>query len=170
MVRCHRLVKLLLVRLGLDWSEESTEADALEHAISPRVEQAIAARLGDPCECPHGHPIPAPDGTLERRGLVQLDEVPARQRVVIREASKEPDRLRCWAALGWSSRPRRQRPVRRRSAPPSGRRHRPCPRSQRTSGPPGRTGTPGGNRELRISSRPFSHPGFFLDAWANLSY
>ena len=28
--------------LGLDWSEVDAEADALEHAISPRLEQALA--------------------------------------------------------------------------------------------------------------------------------
>ena len=31
--------------LGLDWSEVDAEADALEHAISPRLEQAIADYL-----------------------------------------------------------------------------------------------------------------------------
>src|SRR4051794_29151029 len=45
-IRRHRLVELFLTRvLGLDWSEVDAEADALEHAISPRLEQAIAAHL-----------------------------------------------------------------------------------------------------------------------------
>src|SRR6266581_3552274 len=40
-IRRHRLVELFLTRvLGLDWSEVDTEAEALEHAISPRLEQA----------------------------------------------------------------------------------------------------------------------------------
>ena len=48
--------------LGLDWSEVDAEADALEHAISPRLEEAIAAHLGEPLEDPHGHPIPTAQG------------------------------------------------------------------------------------------------------------
>ena len=58
-IRRHRLVELFLTRvLGLDWSEVDAEAEALEHAISPRLEAAIAAHLGEPVEDPHGHPIP----------------------------------------------------------------------------------------------------------------
>src|SRR5215470_11141631 len=42
-IRRHRLVELFLTRvLGLDWSEVDSEAEALEHAISPRLEQALA--------------------------------------------------------------------------------------------------------------------------------
>src|SRR5262245_42596796 len=38
-IRRHRLVELFLTRvLGLDWSEVDAEAEALEHAISPRLE------------------------------------------------------------------------------------------------------------------------------------
>src|SRR5262245_28832020 len=45
-IRRPRLVELFLTRvLGLDWSEVDAEAEALEHAISPRLEQAIAAHL-----------------------------------------------------------------------------------------------------------------------------
>ena len=58
-IRRHRLVELFLTRvLGLDWSEVDAEAEALEHAISPRLEQALAKHLGEPLEDPHGHPIP----------------------------------------------------------------------------------------------------------------
>lgn len=48
-VRRQRLVELLLARvLGLGPDEAAAEADALQHAISPSVEQAIAAHLGEP--------------------------------------------------------------------------------------------------------------------------
>ena len=60
-IRRHRLVELFLTRvLGLDWSEVDAEAEALEHAISPRLEQALAAYLGEPLLDPHGHPNPPP--------------------------------------------------------------------------------------------------------------
>src|SRR5437667_3222640 len=72
-IRRHRLVELFLTRvLGLDWSEVDAEAEALEHAISPRLEQAIAAHLGEPLEDPHGHPIPTREGTLTRRQSQRL--------------------------------------------------------------------------------------------------
>ncbi len=101
-IRRHRLVELFLTRvLGLDWSEVDTEAEALEHAISPRLEQAIAAYLGEPLEDPHGHPIPTREGTIARRDLKTLDTFAAGQRVLIREARDDsPERLRRWQALG----------------------------------------------------------------------
>src|SRR5438309_1804167 len=101
-VRRHRLVELFLTRvLGLDWSEVDAEAEALEHAISPRLEQAIAAHLGEPLEDPHGHPIPTREGTLAHRELHPLPYFRAGQRVVIREARDDnPERLRRWRELG----------------------------------------------------------------------
>jgi DtxR family Mn-dependent transcriptional regulator len=101
-IRRHRLVELFLTRvLGLDWSEVDAEADALEHAISPRLEQALAAHLGEPLEDPHGHPIPTSEGELAQRELKTLDKFRAGQRVVIREAEDtHPERLRRWQELG----------------------------------------------------------------------
>ncbi|MHB1571864.1 MAG: metal-dependent transcriptional regulator, partial [Solirubrobacteraceae bacterium] len=101
-IRRHRLVELLLTRvLGLDWSEVDAEAEALEHAISPRLEQAIAAHLGEPLEDPHGHPIPTSEGALVRRDLRPLHSFRAGDTVVIREARDDsPERLRRWRTLG----------------------------------------------------------------------
>src|SRR5580698_2057273 len=101
-IRRHRLVELFLTRvLGLDWSEVDAEADALEHAISPRLEAAIAAHLGEPLEDPHGHPIPTAHGHLQKRNLKPLSDFRPGQRVVIREVKDDsPERLRRWQALG----------------------------------------------------------------------
>jgi DtxR family Mn-dependent transcriptional regulator len=101
-IRRHRLVELFLTRvLGLDWSEVDAEAEALEHAISPRLEQALAAHLGEPVEDPHGHPIPTREGRLTQRELHRLCDFRAGQRVVIREAQDDnPQRLRRWRELG----------------------------------------------------------------------
>jgi DtxR family Mn-dependent transcriptional regulator len=101
-IRRHRLVELFLTRvLGLDWSEVDTEADALEHAISPRLEEALARHLGEPLEDPHGHLIPSAQGDLRRRDLLPLNQFVAGQCVVIREAQDDnPDRLRRWQTLG----------------------------------------------------------------------
>ncbi len=101
-IRRHRLVELFLTRvLGLDWSEVDAEAEALEHAISPRLEEALAAYLGEPVEDPHGHPIPTAHGHLEQRDLKPLDQFQPGDRVVIREVQDDsPDRLRHWQSLG----------------------------------------------------------------------
>jgi DtxR family Mn-dependent transcriptional regulator len=101
-IRRHRLVELFLTRvLGLDWSEVDAEAEALEHAISPRLEQALATYLGEPVEDPHGHPIPTREGALAHRDLKQLSAFRPGQAVVIREAQDDdPERLRRWQTLG----------------------------------------------------------------------
>src|SRR5262249_9448620 len=87
--------------LGLDWSEVDAEAEALEHAISPRLEQAIAAHLGEPLEDPHGHVIPTREGDIAQRDLQPLSAFRAGQRVLIREVKDDsPERLRRWQTLG----------------------------------------------------------------------
>ena len=101
-IRRHRLIELFLTKvLGLDWSEVDVEAEALEHAISPRLEQAIAAHLGEPLEDPHGHPIPTAAGELPHRDFARLSEFRAGDVVLIREAQDDnPERLRRWQSLG----------------------------------------------------------------------
>ena len=101
-IRRHRLIELFLTKvLGLDWSEVDVEAEALEHAISPRLEQAIAAHLGQPLEDPHGHPIPTAAGELTHRVLQPLCDFRGGDRVVIREAQDDnSERLRRWQDLG----------------------------------------------------------------------
>lgn len=101
-VRRHRLVELFLTRvLGLDWSEVDAEAEALEHAISPRLEQAIASHLGEPLEDPHGHLIPSASGELHQRNLLPLSNFREGQWVAIREVEDaNPARLRRWQELG----------------------------------------------------------------------
>jgi DtxR family transcriptional regulator, iron-dependent repressor len=59
MARRHRLLERWLTdTLGLNWTDAHEEAHRLEHAISPRVEERLAALLGMPSTCPHGNPIP----------------------------------------------------------------------------------------------------------------
>jgi DtxR family Mn-dependent transcriptional regulator len=101
-IRRHRLVELFLTQvLKLDWSEVDAEAEALEHAISPRLEQALADYLGEPHEDPHGHPIPSRTGELKARKLKRLSECRAGETVVVREAQDDnPNRLRHWRAQG----------------------------------------------------------------------
>lgn len=101
-IRRHRLVELFLTQvLKLDWSEVDAEAEALEHAISPRLEQALADYLGEPHEDPHGHPIPSSTGEMRARDLKQLSKCRAGDTVIVREVQDDnPDRLRHWRAQG----------------------------------------------------------------------
>ena len=101
-IRRHRLVELFLTKvLGLDWSEVDAEAELLEHAISPRLEAAIAAHLGEPVEDPHGHPIPSAAGDLHKRNLLPLCDFTTGQVAIIREVQDDnPARLKRWQTLG----------------------------------------------------------------------
>jgi DtxR family Mn-dependent transcriptional regulator len=68
MLRRHRLVECLLVdKLGMAWHEVHGEAHKIEHAISARVEEALAKALDYPDYCPHGHPICPIDLRVLRR-------------------------------------------------------------------------------------------------------
>ena len=65
MLRHHRLLELYLTQeLGFGWDEVHEEADALEHVISEKFAERIAALLDHPQFDPHGKPIPARDGTM----------------------------------------------------------------------------------------------------------
>jgi DtxR family Mn-dependent transcriptional regulator len=100
--RRHRLLETFLVQvLGLDWSEVHEEAEALEHHLSDRVVRAIDRHLGYPTVDPHGHPIPAADGSVIVRHLVPLESVDAGETVAVREiGSEDPGRIRRWKELG----------------------------------------------------------------------
>jgi len=70
-VRRHRLAERFLVEvLGFEWWKTHEEAERLEHAMSPEMEQRIQNVLGDPQTCPHGNPMPGvtprPTKPLER--------------------------------------------------------------------------------------------------------
>ena len=56
--RRHRLIERFLTDvLGIPWDEVHEEAERLEHAMSPVLEERMLAAIGDARTCPHGHPI-----------------------------------------------------------------------------------------------------------------
>ena len=64
-VRHHRLVETFLFEvLGYSLDELHEDAERLEHFISEKFEERLAAKLGNPKLDPHGHCIPALDGTM----------------------------------------------------------------------------------------------------------
>ncbi len=87
-IRHHRLIEAYLIQaLGFTWDEVHEQADILEHVISEKLEERIAAALGYPEFDPHGDPIPAKDGTMvtmQCRPLTSLsvDETASVSRVI----------------------------------------------------------------------------------------
>jgi DtxR family Mn-dependent transcriptional regulator len=101
-IRHHRLLETFLHQvLGYPWDEVHQEAERLEHFISERFEERIAAKLGHPEFDPHGHAIPALDGSLpthEPQILSQLK--PGQAAKVASVSDKDPEMLRYLAAQG----------------------------------------------------------------------
>ena len=91
MARRHRLLERWLTDiLGLDWMDAHEEAHRLEHALSPRVEDRLAALLGMPSTCPHGNPIP---GMAPRPGThpFPLDQAPEGATVTVERITEEAE-------------------------------------------------------------------------------
>lgn len=85
-VRHHRLLELYLAEaLGVPWDQVHDEAEKLEHVLSEDLEERIAAALGHPTVDPHGAPIPARDGSIERVDGAPLSEVAAGEKVTVVE-------------------------------------------------------------------------------------
>jgi DtxR family Mn-dependent transcriptional regulator len=88
LVRHHRLLELFLHDvLKYSWDEVHDEAERLEHFISERFEDRVAAILGDPELDPHGHPIPQKYGPVVQRGETPLLLWPAEKPAVISSVS-----------------------------------------------------------------------------------
>src|ERR687897_1622448 len=68
-VRRHRLIERFLTDvLGIPWDDVHEEAERLEHAMSPKLEERMRAAIGDARTCPHGHPIV--EGAREQGALL----------------------------------------------------------------------------------------------------
>jgi len=100
-IRHHRLLELYLSEaLGVPWEQVHTEAERLEHVISEDLENRIATALGDPSFDPHGSPIPARDGTMQRVKTRRLSSVTVGETVTVVEVSdRDPELLRYLGGL-----------------------------------------------------------------------
>lgn len=101
-IRHHRLIELYLVEaLGYSWDEVHDEAELLEHHISEKFEERIAAYLGHPEFDPHGDPIPTLDGIVPPRSDWRLADLDVGDHGTIeRVIDQNPERLRYLADLG----------------------------------------------------------------------
>jgi DtxR family transcriptional regulator, Mn-dependent transcriptional regulator len=79
--RRHRLIERFLTDvLGIPWDEVHEEAERLEHAMSPVLEERMLAAIGDAKTCPHGHPIV--EGAREQGVLLADVEPGAKVRIL----------------------------------------------------------------------------------------
>ena len=80
-VRRHRMIERFLTDvLGIPWDEVHEEAERIEHAMSPVLEERMRAAIGDATTCPHGHPIV--EGAREQGSLLADVEVGAKVHVL----------------------------------------------------------------------------------------
>jgi DtxR family transcriptional regulator, Mn-dependent transcriptional regulator len=101
-VRHHRLIETFLHRvLGYPWDEVHDEAERLEHFISERFEERIAAILNHPQYDPHGHPIPDLDGTIPATGSKTVAQMNVDSGgKVVSVSDRNPEMLRYLGAHG----------------------------------------------------------------------
>lgn len=100
--RHHRLLERFLHDvLDFSWDEVHDEAERLEHYISERLEDRIAAKLGYPETDPHGHIIPEKDGAIAEREEIALSKWPCDVPAVIGSVSdRDPNALREMKRMG----------------------------------------------------------------------
>src|SRR5271154_3232081 len=87
--------------LGYDWDEVHPEAERLEHFISEKFEARIAAKLGHPQFDPHGHVIPALDGSMPQVEQTTVQQLSPSQRAkVVSVSDQDPEMVRHHASQG----------------------------------------------------------------------
>ena len=104
-MRRHRVLERWLVEgLGLDWVRAHSEAQRMEHTVSAEVVDRLYEALGRPQACPHGNPIPGPQGLPAYAGTLTLDRVAAGAQVrvarIAEDAEESADNLACFDRLG----------------------------------------------------------------------
>lgn len=101
-VRHHRLIETFLYKV-LDYPLEEVheEAERLEHFISERFEERIAAKLGNPKIDPHGHSIPTLEGEMAApESMLLADVVDDGTFVIDSIADRDAQNLRLMEACG----------------------------------------------------------------------
>ena len=97
-VRRHRLIERFLTDvLGIPWDDVHEEAERLEHAMSPVLEQRMLAAIGDAKTCPHGHPI-EPGQRIE--GVPLADVAPGARVTILRFENEAEDLLHLFKQEG----------------------------------------------------------------------
>lgn len=101
-LRRHRVAERLLVDLlGVSWEEAHDVACKWEHMLTPELCNKILDRLDEPRTCPHGNPIPNPNGTVTLIPETTLADLDQGEEAVIDCISDENvELLRMMASMG----------------------------------------------------------------------
>lgn len=101
-IRRHRLVERFLVDvMQFGWHEVHDAADEFGAVVSDTVIGRMDALAGYPRRCPHGEPIPSPDGVMPEVVDYPLTEAEVkREYVVSRANSHDEDKLKYLDTLG----------------------------------------------------------------------
>ncbi len=100
-IRRHRLLEVFLVdHMGFTWDEAHEHSHALGHGLNDAVAERMAEMTGHPSRCPHGEPIPDPEGHLPSVDDVCLINLgPGQQGRIGRVRTHDPEKLRYFASL-----------------------------------------------------------------------
>jgi DtxR family Mn-dependent transcriptional regulator len=100
-LRGHRIVEAFLTNvMGFGWHQVHEEADKIAPTLEPVVIERMAQMAGNPTRCPHGEPIPSPEGEIPELHDVLIPDAPLNVMMEItRVRTREPDRLEYMAAL-----------------------------------------------------------------------
>ncbi len=92
-IRRHRIIERFMSDiLGIGWAVAHREAERLQHAISPLIEEKMLAALGHPTACPHGNPIPGMMTTKLPPEATTLNNAQENQPVEILRITEEGER------------------------------------------------------------------------------
>jgi DtxR family transcriptional regulator, Mn-dependent transcriptional regulator len=100
-LRHHRLIETFLYEV-LDYPIEEVheEAERLEHFISERFEERIAAKLGNPRIDPHGHSIPTLEGEMPKQRSIPLSDVAEGNFLIDSISDRDARTLRLFKSCG----------------------------------------------------------------------
>jgi len=101
-IRRHRLVERFLVDvLKFGWDEVHDKADRLQKGVNQAIENRMDELMDHPATCPHGDPIPTPDGTMPEIDDKPLTVVaPGKQGKITRVKTRESEKLQYLAEIG----------------------------------------------------------------------
>ncbi len=102
-LRRHRITEVFLVRvMNFEWHQIHEEANRMSRGLSDMLTERMAQMAGHPTHCPHGEPIPTPDGTITLPDdfLLTTGTPESGLLRITRVLTRESDRLEYLAALG----------------------------------------------------------------------
>lgn len=101
-LRRHRILEVFLVNvMEFTWDEAHEHADQLGQGLNDVLAERMAEMTGHPTRCPHGEPIPDPEGELpEVDDICIINLGVGHKGVVSRVRTHDPERLKYFASLG----------------------------------------------------------------------